>query len=135
MKLLVRVRSIVGTWLPFAKWGSLAIAIGALVGLGFVARRNRKPVAHTLGITVVTGAGVLGGLWLIARLLYGDPLGSVTGRSSGLPRQLRRLLGDLGDTAFSAVDGHIVGVVLFAALPARSCCSACGRFRRGAKAT
>ena len=81
-----------------------------------MARRARKPVAHTLGITVVTGAGVLGGLWLITRLIYGDPLGSVTGRRSGLPRQLRRLLGDLGETAFSAVDGHIVGVVLFAAL-------------------
>ncbi|MEX2256135.1 MAG: hypothetical protein WEC34_11910 [Acidimicrobiia bacterium] len=110
VKAVMRARTIIGDVLPIVTMLSAVLMGLTLAGIGYVAFRARANVPRTLAVTIFVGGVVVNVVWLIVRFVLGDPLSGLTSSDSGLPRSLRALVDDLGDSAFSDFDGAILGM-------------------------
>ena len=109
MRTIQTVRDIIGDVLPLVTIFSAVVMVLTLFGIGYVARASGGNVVRTLAVTILVGGAFVNMVWLIVRLIIGDPLSGITSADSGLPSALRELIGDLGDSAFASFDGGILG--------------------------
>jgi hypothetical protein len=114
---LSRIRFLTGTLLPLLLLGSVVAAGACLVALGRLARRSGRH-GPLVAATVVAATGVaVFAVYVIVRLLLGDPFTATFGHS-GLPPQLHGLLSDIATSLFHGLDKTFGETILLAVIPA-----------------
>lgn len=104
---LTHIRFLLGTVLPVVELAAIALAVGTLYGIGRVARRRKRSALMARSITAIATGLVVIAIYLVARLILGNPLHGVLGDSHVSP-QLDRLIGDVADRLFHGVDRQLI---------------------------
>jgi hypothetical protein len=108
---LRRIRFLTATVLPLTIVGLVLLAIGCLVAIGLLARRDGRRASISVAVVVAaTGLAVVA-LYTIVRLVMSDPFTAAFGKSK-LPAELHGLLFDIADRLFDRFDVTLVRVLL-----------------------
>jgi hypothetical protein len=108
---LTHVRFLLGTVMPLVEIGAIAVAIASLYGIGRVARRRGRSALLARSITAIATGLVMLAIYVVVRLLLGNPFSAIFGDSSAAPT-LHALLGDLANRLFHTLDRQLINKAL-----------------------